>query len=109
MFDNIIKNYKIELPQKIEDWGNYLSGEGYLKIDEMPWVWHGCIETAAILNKELVVFAVLRNIDNFISKLVKRVIIWRIRNLYIRVPIELYAYDLMMWSYHKYLQIFRKK
>lgn len=109
MFDNIIKNYKIEMPQKIEDWGNYLSGEGYLKIDEMPWVWHGCIETAAILNKELVVFAVLRNIDNFISKLVKRVIIWRIRNLYIMVPIELYAYDLMMWSYHRYLQIFRKK
>ena len=105
MFDSIIKNYKIETPQKVEDWKSSLSREGYLEIDEMPWVWHGCIETATILNKEMLVIAVLRNIDNSISKLVKRLIMWRIRNLYIRVPVELYAYELMKWSYSKYLQI----
>tara|TARA_B100000315_G_scaffold2881_1_gene2763 strand:- start:145 stop:645 length:501 start_codon:yes stop_codon:yes gene_type:complete len=105
IFDSIVKNYNIEIPQKVEDWRSCLSGEGYLEIDEMPWVWHGCIETVTILNKEMLVIAVLRNIDNSISKLVKRLIMWRIRNLYIRVPVELYAYELMKWSYSKYLQI----
>ena len=106
IFDSIIKNYNIEIPQKAEDWKSYLSGEGYLKIDEMPWVWHGCIETATILNKEILVFAMLRNIDNFMSKLMKRVIMWRIRNLYIKLPAELFAFDLMKWTYRKYLKIF---
>ncbi len=106
IFDSIVKNYNIEIPQKVEDWDSYLSGEGYLKIDEMPWVWNGCIETATILNKEMDVFAVLRNIDNFISKLVKRIIMWRIRNLFIKVPVELHAYELMKWSHNKYLRIF---
>jgi anaerobic magnesium-protoporphyrin IX monomethyl ester cyclase len=105
IFDSIIKNFNIEIPQKVEDWGNYLSGEGYLKVDKMPWVWHGCIKTATILNREMLVFAILRDIDNSISKLVKKVIMWRIRNLYIKVPVELYAYDLMKWSYHRYLKI----
>lgn len=105
IFDSIIKNYNIEIPQKVEDWKNYLSGEGYLKIDEMPWVWHGCIETATILNKEMLVFAMLRNIDNFMSKLMKRIIMWRIRNLYIKIPVELFAFDLMKWTYRKYLKI----
>jgi radical SAM superfamily enzyme YgiQ (UPF0313 family) len=106
IFDNIIKNYSIEVPQKVEDWKSYLSGEGYLKIDEMPWVWHGCIETATILNKAMLVYAMLRNIDNFMSKLMKRIIMWRIRNLYIKLPVELFAFDLMKWAYRKYLKAF---
>ena len=109
MFDSIIKNYKIETPQKVEDWKSSLSREGYLEIDEMPWVWHGCIETATILNKEMYFLAALRNIDNTISKLVKRIIMWRIRNLFIKVPVELYAYELMKWSYRKYLKISNNK
>ena len=106
IFDNIIKNYSIEVPQKVEDWKSYLSGEGYLEIDEMPWVWHGCIETATILNKAMLVYAMLRNIDNFMSKLMKRIIMWRIRNLYIKLPVELFAFDLMKWAYRKYLKAF---
>ena len=106
IFDSIVKNYNIEIPQKVEDWKSYLSGEGYLKIDEMPWVWNGCIETATILNKEMFIFAMLKNIDNSVSKLVKMVIMWRMRNFYIRVPVELHAYELMKWSHNKYLRIF---
>ena len=72
----------------------------------MPWVWHGCIETATILNKAMLVYAMLRNIDNFMSKLMKRIIMWRIRNLYIKLPVELFAFDLMKWAYRKYLKAF---
>lgn len=106
IFDSIVKNYNIEIPHKVEDWKNYLSGEGYLKVDKMPWVWNGCIETATILNKEMLIFAMLRNIDNSMSKLMKWVIMWRIRNLYIKLPVELFAFDLMKWTYRKYLKIF---
>jgi radical SAM superfamily enzyme YgiQ (UPF0313 family) len=109
IFDSIIKNYNIEIPQKIEDWKSSLSDEGYLKIDKMPWIWHGCIKTAAILNNEILVFAKLRDVDNFISKLVKSIIRWRVKNLYIKFPIELYAYDLMKWSRNKYLRVFDNK
>jgi radical SAM superfamily enzyme YgiQ (UPF0313 family) len=106
IFDNIIKNYNIEVPQKVEDWKSYLSGEGYLKIDEMPWVWHGCIETATILNKAMLVYAKLRNVDNLMSKLMKRIIMWRIRNLFIKLPVELFAFDLLKWTYRKRLKMF---
>ncbi len=106
MFDSIIKNYNIEIPKKVEDWKSYLSGEGYLIIDEMPWVWHGCLETAIILNKAMLAFAKLRNIDNFVSKLMKRVIVWRIRNVYIKLPVELFAFDLMEWIYLKSIKVF---
>ncbi len=41
--------------------------KGYLKIEKMPWVWCCCIETATIVKKEMVAFAVLRNIDDSIS------------------------------------------
>jgi hypothetical protein len=34
------------------------------------------------------------------------VIMWRMRNFYIRVPVELHAYELMKWSHNKYLRIF---
>ena len=72
----------------------------------MPWVWHGCIETATILNKAMLVFSTLRNVDNVMSKLMKKIIMWRIRNLYIRLPVELFAFDLLIWTYRKRLKIF---
>jgi radical SAM superfamily enzyme YgiQ (UPF0313 family) len=107
IFDRIVKKYNIKIPQKVEEWESYLSVEGYLKIDKMPWVWHGCIKTATILNKEMLIFSKLRNVNNSISKLVKKVIMWRIRNLYIKFPVELFAYDLLRGSYHKYLKTVR--
>ena len=46
---------------------------------------------ATILNKAMLVFSTLRNVDNVMSKLMKKIIMWRIRNLYIRLPVELFA------------------
>lgn len=105
IFDRIIKNYNIEIPRKIEDWESSLSEEGYLEIDKMPWIWNGCIRISTILNNEILIYARLRNINHSISKLVKGIIRWRVKNLFIKFPIELYVYGLIKWSRHKYFKI----
>ena len=108
IFDRIIKNYNIKMPQKIEDWESYLSDEGYLKLEKMPWLWPGFTKTITILNKEILIFDRLRNINNIIITAAKKLIIWRIANLFTKFPIELYSYAFIRKCYHIYL-IFRNK
>lgn len=102
LFDRIIKNYNIEIPIKIEDWENALSDEGYLKLQKMPWLWPGCIETASILNKEIYIYDKLRNFNNFISTIIKWLIRWRLDNFNTKFLFELYAYNIMKKLYRKF-------
>ena len=102
LFDRIIKNYNIEIPMKIEDWENALSDEGYLKLQKMPWLWPGCIETASILNKEIYIYDKLRNFNNFISTIIKWLIRWRLDNFNTKFLFELYAYNIMKKLYRKF-------
>lgn len=102
IFNNIIRNYNLAIPREIGEWRDALSNEGYLKIEKMPWLWAGFTEFATTLNKEMIIYARLKNINNFISILVKRLIKWRVKNLYTKFPVELYAYFLLRQLYNKY-------
>ena len=93
IFDRIVKKYNITIPTKIEEWEDVLSEEGYLKIEKMPWVWHGCVEIATILNKEIYIYDRLRNFNNLISTAIKALIKWRLNNFNTKFLIELYAFN----------------
>lgn len=88
IFDRIIKKYSIALPQRIEDWRNCLSKEGYLEIDEMPWLWPGFTKTIRTLNGYMNILMAKRHNSNFGYKLIKKIIKWRVRKFDMVWPLE---------------------
>jgi len=104
IFDRIIEKYRIRIPDEIEEWGNALHKEGFLKFDNMPWIWNGCIETSEMLNKGIFMWNKLRNSKKHkvLLSLIKKIIIWRLK--YFNTSfIELHAYIL-----YKKIRYYRK-
>ena len=105
LFENIVKNYNIKLPHKIEDWKDSLSDDGFLKMDEMPWLWDGFERSVARANKYVWIYESINKTHKLIGKLMKILIRWRIKNLYMEVPLEIYMFDMLV----KFMNAVKKK
>lgn len=93
IFDNIVRQYNVSLPQTLDQWSKYLSAEGFLKMEEMPWLWPDFERTVANLNKYIDIYAARKSSRRYIWKLVRRLINWRIKNSCLKFPYELYVFD----------------
>ncbi|MDD5593809.1 MAG: radical SAM protein [Candidatus Margulisbacteria bacterium] len=94
IFDRIVNKYKVKLPQKIEDWQGEVLHEGFFKIDAMPWIWPDFVETVKRMNQYLWFYYILKNSPKFVSKVLGRLVRWRLNGLYSKFPWELHVYDL---------------
>lgn len=94
IFDRITEKYKVKLPQRVEDWQGEVLHEGFIKIDDMPWIWPDFVETVKRMNQYLWFYYILKNSPKFVSKLLGRLVRWRLNVFYSKFPWELYVYDL---------------
>ncbi len=88
IFDRIKQKYKLNLPEKLENWKQNLSPEGFLMIKKMPWLWPGFERKNKILKDYLELFIWLRGSRNVLAQLLKAIIKWRSQAGFFPLPFE---------------------
>lgn len=98
IFDEMARKYNIEIPLELKDWEGALSEEGYLKTENMSWLWPGFKKSIPILNLGISMLnGRLRHVNNSVLRAFKKIMMWRIRNLRTELPLELYIYSLLRY------------
>ncbi len=95
IFNRIIKNYNIAIPQELDEWKCHLSVGGYLKIGKMPWLWPGFEKKINILNRCVYIYSRFRDGKTIVAKMIGNMMRWRIERFNLSFPIEVYIFYLL--------------
>jgi anaerobic magnesium-protoporphyrin IX monomethyl ester cyclase len=93
IFNRLIQKYHIYIPGTLEQWDAALSSEGYLRIDHMPWLWTGFSNIVEALNADIAIANKLIAFQGFWVGLIRKLIIWRLRTMNVRYPLEVFLYE----------------
>lgn len=107
IFERITSRYGIHVPERLEDWEGALHKEGFLEIDEMPWVWDGCIDAVRVLNNAVNVHNKLRGRDNILVRAMRRFVRWRLKAFNSSLPLDIYLTEVTKKTYSGYLGLRR--
>lgn len=82
IFNRMIEEYNIKLPQSIEDWNGSLNNDGSLIVDVKRWTWPGFSKYTEIMYTYIdkYIYTLNRPVyrDKAIAGIIKKILLWRL-------------------------------
>lgn len=99
IFNRITQEYTIRMPAELTEWGESLGAEGYLDLDEMPWLWPGFEMETENFNRSIVLLGGLRRVLDrpgltWIFRSLVSLAQWRLAHYAYRFHLEWWLYRL---------------